>query len=702
MRSIFFRLFIAGAISVALFPSVSLAKTYVNPLDKAVWFKYGVNPWSKDTDNDGFADVWEVLNNYCPTFPGILPLNDKQCRKGAFDLNKQTYTPPANVSFYPARAMNSVASCQSLQKVLALNVRSNPSLDEVSNQVAVYGADDPALTVTDTRAAYILTGQVVRIVSLGTDAKLVSSLKLSADGSYRPDRIYVNGTTLIAVGQTIGGRTTGEEASRLEIWDIKKLEAPQRVRTIDVAGSVIGTRVSDGSLYVALAAHSYSDEVEALDQSRGLTPVASLLKGIWFYRDLRSRVEITTVTAWKTLSACGNVEYAAPLRGRGMAQLIAVSLKYPTSAVVSKTLFGLGDGDALYFAANNLYVVSPDYNYSWLSATAEERTELFRFSLTKNRFTAAGAQTVPGTIVPGGLGEYQGKIRIATTKRKSPLTTDPNNFINAIYVLDSDLTRLVWVEGFAPYERAIDVVFAGSRFYVRTDHDEKGFVVFGHGDYFTPKLLGRVASPGSLNVRALGADTLLTLGHNELMLAVTSTVTSTAASTSTPATTTTALVSSTAYAGYGGLRLSLVNARAAENTFEFPVVIGDQGTASDALEHDTVFAIDPSKNYVAFPATEVANGKLKTPVTLPFGLVRTLSPSAAGVSSNMGIYAFALNRDFGPQFLGTVALPWGDWQYTPSPTLGMFFSNNMLYTATAHRLIITSLPSLSPVKEVQW
>lgn len=705
MRSLSFKLLLVGTMCAVLIPQLAFAKSYVNPLAKAVWYKYGVNPWSKDTDNDGFADVWELQNNYCPTFPGILPLNDAQCRKGSFDVNKQVYTPPTNVSFYPARPLLSVASCPALQKVLALDTRANPSLEENSLRIGVYGADDPSLVRTDGRAAYILTGQIVRIVSLGSDAKLLASLKLSVDGSFRPDRIYINGTTLIAAGSTVSTRTAGEEASRLEIWDIKNLAAPQRVRTLELSGSIMATHISDGSLYVALSPQSYSDELAVLDTSNGLPPLPTLLKGIWFYRDLRSRVEITAATSWKILSACGNIEYATPLRGRGAVELIAVSFKYPLSAVASKTLYGLGQGSGLYFTTNNLYVVSPDYNYSWLSTTAEERTEIYRLNVTKNRFTWDGSQTVPGTIVPGALDEYQGKIRITTTKRRSPLVTEQNNFVNSLYVLDSDLTRLVWAEGFAPYERVIDVTPAGSRLYVRTDHDEKGLIVFGHGDYFTPKQLGRVTSPGSLEVRPLTNGYALTFGQNDLIGSVSSTVTSTnASSTTVNPVVTTRLVSSTAYAGHGGIRISLINAALPENSFEFPVVIGDQGSYSDALKNDTVLAVDPAKAYVAFPAVETFDPRLPAVPNLPFDVVHSARFGfSSSTVTNSGIYVFALNHDYGPQFLGTIALPVREWQETPSPTLGIFFGNSTtLYAATAHRLLITTLPALNVVKEVVW
>lgn len=677
-----------------LMPQVSVAKTYVNQLAKPVWYKYGVNPWSKDTDNDGFSDVWEIQSGYCPTFPGILPITDVQCQKGVIDLNRQTYTPPKNVSFFPARPIMKVASCQAFEKVLTRTPQAFLSLDAVTPMVSTYGADDPVLVRSDNRAAYVLTGQVVRVVSVGSDAKLLATIKLSTDNNFRPDRIYLQGTTLIAVGSVITPSRSNVETSRLEVWDVKDLAAPERQRTLEISGSVIATHVSDGSLYVALSPTSYSNELQAID---GQPTLKSLLKGLWFYRDLRSRVAITPATQWKTLSSCDDIEYASPVRGQGIVELVAVSFKYPSSALASKTLFGMSAGSGLYFAGNNVYVVSPDFNYSWLATTAEERTELYRLNLTKNRFTWAGSQTVPGTIVPGALDEYQGKIRIATTKRRSPLATEQNNFINSIYVLDSDLTRLVWSEGFAPYERMIDVTFAGPQMYIQTDHSENGIMVFGHGDYFTPKQLGRLSSPGSLLMKPLSNGFAFTLGHNTTVMSLASSTTSTVVSTSTP------LVSTTAYAGFGGVKLGLINATMPENSFEFPMVIGDRGSETDALRTDSLLALDAAKKYVAFPMVEVLWNGLRVPTNTAYSLIRNIpfNPQISPLTTT-GVYVFALNHDSGPEYLGSVSIPDHDAQQTPSPTLGVFFRNGMLYTATADRMIVSSLPTLSTQKEIVW
>jgi hypothetical protein len=702
MRKIFLRSIMVGGVLVSLvLPSLLLAKTPVNPLAKPVWYKYGINPWSKDTDNDGFADVWEVNSGYCPTFPGILPLTDKECKKGSFDLQKQVYTPPKNVSFFPARQLFTAASCRALQNTLMLPVRTPQPVDSTARGVSVYGADDPALIKVDAKAVYVLSGQQVKIISLGSEAKILSTLTLSTSSHYRADRLYLYGSTLATVGalrvEEKNGAST--EHTRLELWDVKNTSDPQRIRTIDVAGSVRGVHGADGMIYMALLEQASQDDAALFATTSSLP---KMLKGMWFYRDLRSRVAITTLLPWKTISGCTDVSYAVPVRGQGVVELVAVSLKYPLSAVTSKTLYGISPFDSLHFVGNAIYSVSPDFNYSWLSATAEERTELQRFNVIKNRIVWTGSQTVPGTVVPGALSEYQGKVRVVTTKYRSPLLTEQNNSINSIYVLDADLTRLVWAEGFAPYEQAIEAIPAGNKLYVRTDHEEKGFLIFGHGDYFTPQLLGRVQTPGSLVIKPFLTDTLLTLGKNSAIVPVTVGVRTSVATSTATATTTFQLVPTTTYQGFDGVKLSVVNAIYPNNAYELPVVIGDRGSQSYALENTTALALDAAKKYVAFPMVEVTWPGLRMASTTPFSVIHTVATPTTEPVVTSGVYIFSVSADYEPKFVGSVRHARLLATDVAEPVYGAVFNQGFLYTVSYGQLLVTAVPSAQTVQTIRW
>lgn len=663
---------LAGSLAAASFLPLSvLAKTATNVLSQPDWFKYGVNPWATDTDNDGLNDLWEVRNDSCPTFPGTMSLRDARCLPGSFDLKKGTFTPPAHVSFYPPRTIQSVASCPALQKVLALTPYSKPALDEVLPYVAVYGSDEVRQVQTDNQALFVLAEQKVHIVSLASEPHQTAELKLSP--AYHAEALYLDGTTLVTVGTALNSRVAQEPATMLELWDVKNVRAPKLVRTLELSGKILGTHIHDGSLYAAVTLES--NLTAPSGQTYASMSLPELLKGIWFYRDLRARVGVTSVAQWKPLSRCANVEYFSPVRTPGFVELVAVSLRYPLSALTTKTLWGVGSGDSIYFTSSNLYVVSPDNNYSWLGVEAQERTELYRLNLNKNRLVWAGAQTVPGTIVPGALDEYQGKIRVVTVMRRSPLIAEPNNFINGIYVLDSQLTRLVWSEGFAPYERALDAQFLGNRIYVRTDHEAKGWLIFEHAEYFTPKEVGRVVIPGITAFAALNNHSILGLGKNDVPAPIG------------------IVTTSPGFTIHQGLKFSMVSLVNPAASFELPVFLGERGTNSVVFDAPSLLATNTSSTLAAFPVRELA-------WSIASSTIPGIDPHTAPFTRD-GVVLYALDPVVGPQLHGAFSLS-SNTAALPPVTLGLFFRSTTLYTVTDERLVVRQIPSLAISKEIVW
>jgi len=123
----FFALLGAGLL-LATNPVLGAVKSYQNDLPQKDWVKYGVNPWSLDTDNDGYTDAWEVKSGYCPTNynKGVM-LDSGECVKGKINLKNKIYTAPTIIQNNLPREIKKVKSCADLQTVLktqSQNVRS--------------------------------------------------------------------------------------------------------------------------------------------------------------------------------------------------------------------------------------------------------------------------------------------------------------------------------------------------------------------------------------------------------------------------------------------------------------------------------------------------------------------------------------------------------------------------------------------------
>ena len=107
--------FLFSAISVS---AMAVPGSYVNTAKRADWTKYGLNPWSWDTDQDGYDDAQEIKNNYCPTnsdYSAVLKSSD--CSKGQFNLSKKIYTPPLALSARLPQDLKKFTSCAALSTV---------------------------------------------------------------------------------------------------------------------------------------------------------------------------------------------------------------------------------------------------------------------------------------------------------------------------------------------------------------------------------------------------------------------------------------------------------------------------------------------------------------------------------------------------------------------------------------------------------
>jgi hypothetical protein len=670
------RFLIAFAVVLAIVgvPQFAFAKTFKNLLSQPDWYRYGVNPWDKDTDNDGITDDWEVKNGWCPTFPGQIPLTDTRCKKGLFNLQKETYQFPKGVNFYLPRTIRTVATCNVLNQVLTQEPVAHPSLDQSFSALTVYGGNDQATLVTDKQFAYILNGSTLSIAPLDPRSRDQVVAKIALSSAYIPERLWLQGDILLVTGKAARGRTAVESATMMELWNVHTPKKPTLIRTLTFSGDILGSHEFDGSVYLTLVPQDQTALVASGTAVRPTDPfsIPDLLKGIWFYRDLRSYVKDENKTPWKVLSRCNDVSYLSPIRHPGYLEVVAVSLRFPLSAPFQKTFWGVGVGDQLYFSTSSLYLASADNNYSWYGADAQERTEIQAFSLGKNSLVWRSAKTVPGTIVPGALNEYLGNVRVATTMLRSPSTTAQNNTINSIYFLDNDLNRVAWYEGFAPYERLVDVVFQGERLYVRTDFEDRGLIVIAYGADKTPHQLGRLPAVGLSAVQSFGKDYLVGIGSN-----------ATLSKAITPG-----------FAWYQGLKLSLINISTPDRFSEVPVFLGDRGSMLTGLQNDSSLVVD-SAGYVGFSAALA---------TLPQSSKQTKEPTSSpfGVLGSTALYVYRIVPEQTPVFLGSIDPDTAENRFGPATITNVFIQNGFLYTQSALSFTIHKLPELNLVKEIRF
>jgi hypothetical protein len=191
---------------------------------------------------------------------------------------------------------------------------------------------------------------------------------------------------------------------------------------------------------------------------------------------------------------------------------------------------------------------------------------------------------------------------------------------------------------------------------------------------------------------------LVGLGINERLLAVSSTI-SNSSSTNPTTTPRNEPITTSTYAGYGGVSIGLIASEWPQAAFSAMTVLGDRGSYSEASFRDQLMAIDAPRGWLALPVHETVISGLPRSLNAPFEVVRS---QASGSSSMLeqrrpGIYVFSTPLTSAPQFQGIIGLETGT-----SGTLGLFFRSSSLYVIQSSGLSIYDVPALNERARIDW
>lgn len=612
------------------------AKTLLTDVPRSDWNKYGINPWKLDTDNDGIKDSEEIQNNYCPTSADPISLTDKNCKKGRFTLSAETYVQPLGANFLKARDIKRFQSCAELTKAIIASQPSYggpimmPMMDNVGmavptsvsaersavpttagsseysiTNIQVTGVDEGDTIKTDGRNIYYLANNSLIIASSDPNVTQIIS-KTPLDSLMTAKEIYLNGNKILVIGTnysktisysvplkaTTVAPIPTNSARPIMPWptynnqshvvatllDITDKTNPSIIRSVEVSGNLVTSRVTNGYAYLVL--NSY---IPYYYPTNVKTPVGTNL--LPEFRDVKTDKAIADLENdnasinYQPIANCTDVEYLTPNRGNGFLQVIAVPVENPEAPLGKKIIWGANSGDQVYASLTNLYVASPNNQYRfWNNNT--ERTELYKFNFDKNSIKLAASQTVPGTVLNQfSMDENNGYFRLATTERNSTVN---NGFTNHLLVLNSDLSRLGSVDNFSPVEKIYSARFMNNRAYVVTFRQIDPFMVFDLTDPRSPQLAGELKIPGYSNYLQPYDDThIIGIGKNA------------ASSDENPG-----------FAWYQGMKLGLFDVTNPNQPVQlFKTDIGDRGTDSPALSDHHALLFSKDKNLLAFPIT---------------------------------------------------------------------------------------------------
>lgn len=212
----------------------------------------------------------------------------------------------------------------------------------------------------------------------------------------------------------------------------------------------------------------------------------------------------------------------------------------------------------------------------------ETTTDIYRFAISDGTIAAAGAGSVPGTIINQfAMDEKDGYLRIATTTGEM-WRTDEYASANNIYVMDSSLTIVGSVEGLARNEQIKSVRFLGTRAYMVTFRTTDPLFVIDLSNPAAPAVLGKLKIPGfSEYLHPYGENLLIGFGQDA------------------------AEVGDRAYAL--GLKVSMFDVSDTANPKEIATLyLGDRGSYTELLYNHKALLSDPEGGLLGFPVTLAA------------------------------------------------------------------------------------------------
>ncbi|MCL2322875.1 MAG: beta-propeller domain-containing protein [Oscillospiraceae bacterium] len=255
----------------------------------------------------------------------------------------------------------------------------------------------------------------------------------------------------------------------------------------------------------------------------------------------------------------------------------------------------LGGSDIIYCSLNSLYITSRYYGEQTqpsgriaidMIMPSNSDTDIIKCNLKSGKPDFYASARIPGSILNQySLDEYDGYLRVATTKGNLLDTTGENISKNNLYVLDDKLNIIGKIEDLTPGEQIYSTRFIGDKGYLVTFKQVDPLFAIDLSNPKEPKIIGELKIPGfSQYLQPVSENLLIGIGNN--------TETIVKKDTDAVITTTT------------GMKLSLFDVSDPSDPKEIQnYMLGASGTYSEVLYNPKALLYSKEKNIIAFPVS---------------------------------------------------------------------------------------------------
>lgn len=451
------------------------------------------------------------------------------------------------------------------------NESSSLEFSETNNQVD--GVDESDIIKTDGNYIYSLVQNYAYIVDVNTQT-VVSEFEVPG----YPIEMFLNDDQLVIFSRKDIYSFTQDvyldywgdfsNETSLLIYDISDRSNPSLTKDIKVEGYFSTARMIDNYVYLITSKSIYgvnenSDMDEIIPQvseDSGSFSSAAPIPDIAYYGN--------QVSAFTTLAA-----------------LDLTTLDFETEVM-------LGDSNNMYMSLDNLYLATVNYKYddfpillnsrlavpenSELIPTAAITTDIYKVNIDGLNLTFDDIGSVEGTILNQfSMDESSDYFRVATTTNDFWGWNEESE--NNVFVLDSEMNTVGELTGLAEGETIYSTRFIGDRLYMVTFETIDPLFVIDLSTATNPTVLGELKIPGfSTYLHPYDEDHLIGIGNevdqvDEFLLR-------------------------------GGLKISLFDVSDVNNpSVKSDLIIGDNGTYSEALYDHKAFLFDGSSDLMVLP-----------------------------------------------------------------------------------------------------
>jgi inhibitor of cysteine peptidase len=453
--------------------------------------------------------------------------------------------------------------------VYGIAEKSASSKDYSTTNNQVEGVDEEDTVQTDGEFIYSINAinSSINIVRAYPTSKMELINKIDLEKSFSPSGIFLYNDYLVAIGNAYPS-TNGQSGNKIYsmklvssntwavIYNIKDKKNVKKVREVKIEGGYSTSRIAEGNLFI-ISNKFLNRDVIIKDKKNG-----------------EVRIEDSAVKEG-IINSYDKIKYVGGSDTGSYINVTRVDMNNINTASNTDTILGFSGN--VYCSENNLYLISLNYKDN------KEQTQIYKYSLKYSKLISKGV--VEGTVLNQfSMDESNGYFRIAVTTGgyyKTLNSSTSSEILNNVYILDKDLKITGSLINLAKDERIYSVRFMGDRGYMVTYKEMDPLFVLDLKNPANPKVLGELKIPGFSNyLHPYDENHLIGLGMDSVL------VTEGGEQRAKPT----------------GLKLSLFDVTDVSRPKElFKVILGGEGSYSEALNNHKAFMFSKEKNIISLP-----------------------------------------------------------------------------------------------------